>query len=582
MNTLPDPRSRRVSESGQEEAVSDVPAQHPDLSDEVATLSTKLINAINHQTALDDTLTATRQQLRSAQNRIQVLESQNASQREMMAGDVWVRRSAIDSEKKKMVEEKRVMQHKIDDEIFSRLRTEEEKRKIEQELENLTAALFEEANKMVIRAKEEAQQQQEAIQRKNDQLKSQLKDSEGLLKSQQEQLSELKNVMESMVMDRDDQTNVTAPSSPGIGKFDTGFEERSPIDESAMTSPVVDTYSPAPPTSFQHLVQPVLRHDVSAYQDFIALARHTHRAGSRISSGSMGGLASLSLGLGGSTSSNHLPSTSSTQSLTNNTSASAPQSPNNTSAVSSTHTTPNTVPTPLLKETKFYKRALVEDIEPTLRLDTAPGLSWLARRSVLAAITDGNLVIDPLPATTTNYPAADPHYFPCSLCGDSRKDAPNLRKHYFRTNEADSAQRYALCGYCLVRVRSTCGFVGFLRMVKDGHWRADDPNHERAAWEESVRLREQMFWSRIGGGVVPTSQSDMALDGIRSGRPSQEKPSADRLTVEAAKMACKSDSEGESKRQPAVAVTPPVTPPPPGAKDDTKSSHQSPRVVGDC
>ena len=42
-------------------------------------------------------------------------------------------------------------------------------------------------------------------------------------------------------------------------------------------------------------------------------------------------------------------------------------------------------------------------------------------------------------------------------------------------------------------------------MLKDGHWRADDQESEKAAWEESVRLREQMFWCRVGGGVVPAS-----------------------------------------------------------------------------
>lgn len=59
-------------------------------------------------------------------------------------------------------------------------------------------------------------------------------------------------------------------------------------------------------------------------------------------------------------------------------------------------------------------------------------------------------------------------------------------------------------------------------MIKDGHWRAEDDDQERAAWEESVRLREQMFWSRIGGGVVPCGQSPLALDAEKSPRPSQE------------------------------------------------------------
>ena len=43
-----------------------------------------------------------------------------------------------------------------------------------------------------------------------------------------------------------------------------------------------------------------------------------------------------------------------------------------------------------------------------------------------------------------------------------------------------------------------------MRIVKDGHWRVGDgEEEERSGWEESVRLREQMFWARIGGGVVP-------------------------------------------------------------------------------
>ncbi|KAJ3475336.1 hypothetical protein NLG97_g9494 [Lecanicillium saksenae] len=178
-------------------------------------------------------------------------------------------------------------------------------------------------------------------------------------------------------------------------------------------------------------------------------------------------------------------SNASTSSLPNPASAgSGPSSPN--TPASSTQGTPNQhAPIPALKDTKFYKRVVVEDIEPTLRLDSAPGLSWLARRSVLTAVTDGSLVVEPVPTNVNYAPAARPHLFPCSLCGEA---------------------------LLLGRVRSTCGFLGFLRMVKDGHWRADDEDHEKTAWEESVRLREQMFWSRIGGGVIPASQADSPTD----------------------------------------------------------------------
>jgi len=45
--------------------------------------------------------------------------------------------------------------------------------------------------------------------------------------------------------------------------------------------------------------------------------------------------------------------------------------------------------------------------------------------------------------------------------------------------------------------------MGFLRMVRDGLWRAKTDEEVKTAWEESVRLREKMFWARMGGGVVP-------------------------------------------------------------------------------
>lgn len=520
MSTLPDPRSRRVSNAEDQENDADSPSHHPDLSDEIATLSTKLINAINHQTALDDTLTATRHELETSRARVRELEEQNESQRELLAGDVWIRRSTVEADK-------RNMKIKHDMEVSKRLDTEAAKKKIEQELETLTTALFEEANKMVIVAKEESKEREDAVQRKNDLLKAQLEESETLLKNQQTQLSELKRVMESMSA-QDDQTNTTtAPSSPGLPRIDTISSERLPPD-SAAASPLPDCFAPAPPTSLQHLILPVLRHDLGAYDDFINLAHQSHkRAGSRVSSGSVGGLAALGLGLAGSTSSGHM-SNASTSSLPNQAPGSGPPSPN--TPASSTQGTPNQQPPiPSLKETKFYKRIVVEDIEPTLRLDSAPGLSWLARRSVLTAVTDGTLVVEPVPTNVNYAPAAKPQLFPCALCGEGRKDTTYLRNHRFRTSESPSAQRYPLCKYCLGRVRSTCGFLGFLRMVKDGHWRADNEDHEKTAWEESVRLREQMFWSRIGGGVIPASQADSPTDD--EGRPSVDAVLNTSLTV---------------------------------------------------
>ena len=353
---------------------------------------------------------------------------------------------------------------------------------------------------MVANARKDAKKEREAIDKRNEQLQNQLNDAELLLASHQEQLSELKNAMQQR-SDLEAQTNVsTAPSTPGVDQIAT--ENVTKTFEGMTVSPT----APAPPTSFTGLFHPVLRTDVQAYEDFHALlelARRSHPS-SRVNSGTYGGLTGLGLGnLTHRESSNvlgRLNSTASTSSLS--ASSPHPPSPGTPTLPHSTHSSISSrevsmTATPL-KETPFYKRVLTEDIEPTLRLDLAPGLSWLARRGVISAMSDGKLIVEPMPNTTRLYQP------PCSLCGEQGRGEKRARRHKFRTSESENAQRYPLCEFCLGRVRASCDFLGFLRMIKDGHWRTDGADAEMLAWEESVRLRERMFWSRIGGGVVPT------------------------------------------------------------------------------
>lgn len=138
LSTLPDPRSRTMSPANDDLPS---PSHHPDLSNEVATLSTKLINAINHQTNLDDSLSAARHELEAARERISQLEQQNKEHSDMVAQGVLVKKATLDLEKAKLIatlaEEKR-----------QRGLAEQEKKKMEQDLENLSISLFEEANKV--------------------------------------------------------------------------------------------------------------------------------------------------------------------------------------------------------------------------------------------------------------------------------------------------------------------------------------------------------------------------------------------------------------------------------------------------
>ena len=361
---------------------------------------------------------------------------------------------------------------------------------------------------MVSAARKDGRQERDAVERRNEQLQIQLNDAELLLASHQEQLAELKQAMQEMSAQRNDleiaASTSTAPPTPALDNQDQ-VGKLSDVLHLPPATPSGEDIPPAPPTHFSHLISPILRTDVPSYEDFHALLDISRRSGpsSRVTSGNYGGFSGLGLGnLGRSDqaqAAGRIASNGSTSSLSaSNTHQSAPSTPNlppsSNSSISSRDVPANGIP---LKETHFYKRVLIEDIEPTLRLDTAPGLSWLARRGVVSSMCEGRLVVEPMP------PMTKPYHHPCSLCGEQSRVEHRARKHRFRINESETAQRYPLCEYCLNRVRSTCDFLGFLRMVKDGYWRTDGPQAEAMAWEESVRLRERMFWSRIGGGVVP-------------------------------------------------------------------------------
>ncbi|PGH10594.1 hypothetical protein AJ79_05417 [Helicocarpus griseus UAMH5409] len=494
LSTLRDPRVSSTSDLSS----STSSPHHPDLSNEVANLSDKLIQALNNQTVLDDTLAATRQELDMSRQRVQELEEQTRKHQEDVANGILLRKVDVDKEWTKLKDE-------AAEQRAQRLSMEREKKGIELELENLTAALFEEANKMVAAA----QMERENVERRNEQLRAQIQDNEMLLTSQQEQLTELKTVIQHMNASQDEmrsRTASTAPSSPGAVQQPTSNINR--LLEAMNLSPVTPgsgDISPAPSTSFPHLIKSVSRTDIQAFEDFRSMLEQskTSKPASRVGSGSYGGLNVM--GFGNFTANkeaqhNHSHSNGSTRSL-----SAVPSSPNGNASPRETHAA--------LKETRFYKRALAEDIEPTLRLDAAPGISWLTRRTVLSSICEGSLTVEHMPALAIKYS------FPCALCGEGRKGGENPRTHRFRTSDSENAQRYPLCTVCLEKVRSCCDFVGYLRLIVDGHVRIVDEEDEKEAWEETIRLRERMFWARIGGGVVPAfiqSKSSDKDSSIRS------------------------------------------------------------------
>ncbi|RPB01452.1 hypothetical protein L873DRAFT_1676276 [Choiromyces venosus 120613-1] len=496
-----------------------------DLNVEVAALSNKLINAINHQTQLDDSLSQTRHELEISRAKVKQLEAAAKESAEMLAMGVLVKKSDIEAETKQLKD-------RLSEESRLRAKAEEEKRVIERELEGLTAALFGEANEMV----SVARQKEEAVDKKNEQLRSQLADTQLLLASHQEQLAELKQVIQQMTAEKEEaETTMSTgtPSTPALGNR-ASKESLGRVFEALHLSPdsaTIEDIQPCPPTALTNFIYPVLRRDVPAYLDFCEVL-HSPKGGTRtspiprLSSGSFSSIQAMGIGMGisyGSSSTNNSPTGLSGAlfgARADKGSDSHPTSP--ASVGSATNGNAQQQIGLALKETKFYKRVLVEDIEPTLRVDLAPGLSWLARRNVSSAIIDGALQIDPLPMNSKSSAVS------CSMCGESRLDEQHARTHQMRTSDSTTAPRHLLCTYCVNRTRSVCDFLAFLRTLKEGMWKCESEGDEKHAWEECVKLRERMFWCRIGGGVIPAFiHRESARNSEEHGRAGGLRPAGD-------------------------------------------------------
>jgi Rab guanine nucleotide exchange factor SEC2 len=487
LSTIPDPRSASSSNLSETGSAS---SRHPDLSSEVAALSDKLINAINHQTTLDDTLAQTRHELAASRARIETLEAEAKAHEEKLSSGQLLAKDDVDGEKSRLMAD-------LADERKQKTLAQQEKRGIEAELENLTASLFEEANKMVAAANME----REAMERKNQQLRDQIKDTEQLLASQHEQLTELKTVMQHMSVEATKDATAspqssTAPGSPTIARDDNSIARLLEAMNLTPTTPGTGDVTPSPSTAFTHLIKAVCRTDLPAYEDFrhLIVTSRESRPASRVPSGNYNGLNVMGLS---SLSNAHQPSKNSSSTSTNNASNAA-STPNLPGSFSPNMAEPKG-PVPL-KETKFFKRLLLEDIEPALRLDLSPTISWLSRRSIIAALIEGSMIVEPIPESHRKLYG---RYTSCSMCGESRKSDENPRTHRMRVNEGETATKWPLCVLCLEKVRGVGDLVSYVRLIRDGVVKCNEKDEELEAWDELIRLRERLFWARMAGGVVP-------------------------------------------------------------------------------
>ncbi|CAG78756.1 hypothetical protein B0I72DRAFT_139502 [Yarrowia lipolytica] len=567
---------------------------------------------------------------------------------------------------------------------------------LREEMQELSAELFDEANNMVSDARRDAAKEVAETKKRNDQLKVQLEERDNLLESLQAQLSALKQAMQERDEEEDRLQNLGEESDEEEQEdrvtqrdsihgttndgSDDGFEsaaegdsdnkQHSSLPGSANASST-NVSGPPPvatrprlsraPSSRKRMTaapttaelnspsRPHLRQDLASFRDFIALVR---QAAKQREASLESATNSASTHAAGPTSS----STSSTDVAATSSNDDVPHTPpthqgpfkhddqSPLTSIYSSYMSPQSHKEPpqlQLKDTRFFKKFISEDFEPTLRLDLAPGLSWLARRAVQMAILEGTIVIDPIAAVnelygvnmmtnmwlnggfsesagaprdangellkdahsgdaTTSKDVVAPDHPPkqrpvsalvsfardaklmkpekvneednhitppmsreearaqtardlesrashdssrhshdsrtsssnnvsppmatisaCALCGESRNHSlVYARLHYLRTAHAAAGETgesgeagpntsaltagkgYPLCGYCLVRVRAVCDYLTFLRSVKDGVWKVDGVASENKVWAECIRLKERMFWARVGGGFL--------------------------------------------------------------------------------
>ena len=486
-HTIRDPRMASTSDLSRTSSTS----RNGESKDEVAVLSDKLISAINHQQRLDDNLAEARHELDAANARTAQLEARIKEYESRITTKELMDKDSIEKRYGKInadMEETKKQNEKLS----------QEKRSLQSEMEALSASLFEEANKMVATANE----QKAMTEKKNQQLRDQIKDGEAVIVSQTEQLTELKLLMQDLGSDhREELAHIDAPSitpaSPQVPKN----ENLARLLEAMNLSPVTPDHPevvPSPSTQLIHLIKPVCRTDIPCYEDFKLMLSNPNprshtpsHAPSRAGSGSYGGLSGLGLGA---LSQNNSSSPNLSMSASNSKLAASPGIPGSFSPA------PDQKGPQPLKDTRFFKRLMVEDIEPTLRLDLSPQISWLQRRSILAALADSTLMVEPIPEASQKLYG---RYTSCSVCGESRKEGQNSRTHAMRTREGEGANKWAVCKLCLEKVRAVGDIIGYLRMVRDGVVKIADLQDEHEAWDEIIRLRERLFWARLSGGVVP-------------------------------------------------------------------------------
>ncbi|WFC97590.1 hypothetical protein MYAM1_000305 [Malassezia yamatoensis] len=460
-----------------------------DLRSQVTSLNAKLVTSFNRIADLEDELSVSHNRILAHTTQIAELYKEREQHLFALNTGLLVEKSHVTAEMQRMMD-------RVLDETAQRGKAESDKTRIESELEELSASLFNEANKMVAVERLERARAEE----KSAQFQQSLRDTERVLAEQQDMLKNLQIQIETR--DKHEETKERPPTPD-------------PTTILSLSSSDFSIYVQIPPyhefiafVKYLRALQRQLDPYIKLQQRGIDWTSDPTISQGVGMGGGIGGVVSPALSGQGSPIRHkdypHLPA--SAEQLV--------QLSNQTSL-------------------PFIRRSQEEDSDPCLRFQAAPGLNWLSRRQASSAVLDGSMVIEPIFAGGIVHDQAKVraeygHLAPatCTMCGTalvnltslvntnspepaSIKDSGNRRSipslfqslrrsvtqlerpgqdhrndpsnstteeffdtsrlpiptHYFRVSESSS--KYLVCTqYCLQRLRSVCAFWMFIRTLE--------------------------------------------------------------------------------------------------------------------
>lgn len=384
--------------------------QVEDLTNQVTGLNGKLVNSFMRISDLEDDLSDAKERVMTGSTRVAELEKERQEHLAALNTGLLVEKAHVSTEMQRMMD-------RVIEETKQRGQAESDKAKIESELDELSASLFNEANRMVAVEKLARARAED----KSRQMEERLQDTEGIMLEQQKVLADLQKQLDAYKAGDVPSTPQSTHSSR-LGDTDAQVTPLSPARPTMPRSASHMTISRRPsigPASFD---QRQVMLDVVPYQELRSFLNHLRKLRKQLSPfynypydpkrGPPAHKHTVSADSPVQPQRPSSPAVSQTlQSATSMSSYGMSTDYNGyvhsnpfVIAGISRHKDYPTLPAnceqlvhlPSQSSLPFIKRAQEEDSDPCLRLDFAPGFNWLSRRTANTAILEGNLVIEPV------------------------------------------------------------------------------------------------------------------------------------------------------------------------------------------